>query len=75
MAIKKGYRTNFETLRKAIKNNDAALVECTDATTGATVIALCAVSVDPETNEHIIAPFTKMFDGNPYDELLPPEQS
>jgi hypothetical protein len=71
MAIQKGYQSNLETIIKAAKNGDLALVECTDKVTGNTVIAVCAISyVD---GEYIISPLAKMFDGNPYEELNPPE--
>ncbi|HQA79243.1 MAG TPA: DUF6117 family protein [Methanoregulaceae archaeon] len=70
--IAKGYKTNFETLKRAVKNNDACIVECRDKETGKPVIALCAVSIDPKTREHILAPLAKLFDGNPYEELIPP---
>jgi hypothetical protein len=69
--IAQGYRSNFETLRKAFKSGDVALLECTDAKTGATVIAICTVRHDRDGSV-VMSPFAKMFDGNPFEELLPP---
>ena len=66
MAIAKGYTTNFETLLKAARNKDLFLLECTDAKTGVSVITICAMSQDGAV------PLAKMFDGNPYEELIPP---
>ena len=70
MPIKKGYKSNLETILRAAKLGDLALVECTDQATGKVVIALCAVGhVD---GEYVISPLAKMFDGNPFEELNPP---
>lgn len=70
--IEKGYTQNFETLRRAFHNKDVCLAECTDAKTGARVIAVCAVERD-RIGDFILTPLAKMFDGNPYEELLPPQ--
>lgn len=68
--ITKGYRANFETLERAFKHGDVALMECTDAVTGKPVIAICAVNTI--NGEYEFSPLAKMFDGNPYEELNPP---
>ena len=68
--ITKGYRANFETLERAFKHGDVALMECTDAVTGKPVIAICAVNT--VNGEYEFSPLAKMFDGNPYEELNPP---
>ena len=70
MAIAKGHRANFETLKRAFADGAVALVECTDAKTGKPVITICAVGFDGTDYE--MAPFAKMFDDNPYEELNPP---
>lgn len=70
MAISKGHKANFETLKRAAANGHLALVECTDKKTGATVIAVCAIGRDG--SDYTVHPFARMFDGNPYDELNPP---
>lgn len=71
MAIPEGYRQNFQTLLDAVGNNQAALVECKDAATGKPVMVICALSFS-EDGSVTMSPFAKMFDGNPYEELLPP---
>jgi hypothetical protein len=68
--INEAYKANFETLRLAFKNGDTALVECTDANTGEVVIAICAVFKDG--GSVAVVPLAKMFNGNPYEELMPP---
>ena len=68
--ITEGYKANFETLKRAFKNKVVALMECTDAVTGKPVIAICAVNTT--NGEYEFSPLAKMFDGNPYEELLPP---
>ena len=68
--ITEGYKANFETLKRAFKNKVVALMECTDAVTGKPVIAICAVNT--ANGEYEFSPLAKMFDGNPYEELLPP---
>lgn len=72
MAIANGYKANFETLQRAIKDGAALLMECYDATTGKPVIAICAANFDGK--EYQMVPLAKMFDGNPYEELIPPMQ-
>lgn len=68
--ISKGHKANFETLKEAFKNEDVILMECTDAETGKPVITVCAVDV--VNGEYEFSPLAKMFDGNPFEELLPP---
>jgi hypothetical protein len=45
-------------------------VECTDAKTGEIVVAVCAV--EEYEDEYRIIPLAKMFNGDPYEELIPP---
>lgn len=71
MSIPEGYKANFETLLKAAKNGDLALVECTDTLTSKPVFTLCAIG--HEGGEYAMSPLAKMFDGNPFDELNPPQ--
>jgi len=73
MAIAEGYQTNFKTLLKAIGNNDVLLMECKDAKTGNPVVVVCACYQDAKTKEIVTVPLAKLFDGNPYEELIPPE--
>ena len=66
-----GYKHNFETMLAAARNGDLALVECTDAKTGEIVIAVC-IMIDHTDGSTDIMPVAKMFNGNPYEELIPP---
>jgi hypothetical protein len=72
MALTKGYLANFKTLSKAFANKDAGLVECTDVETGKPVMVICAFSHYSATGEVTTVPLAKLFDGNPYKELVPP---
>ena len=67
-----GHKANFEALRTAFLNGSICLAECRDATTGAKVATVCAVETDDEGGEMGLVPFARMFDGNPYDQLVPP---
>jgi hypothetical protein len=72
MTIAKGYQKNLSTLARAIINGDAGLMECTDVETGKPVVIICAFEHNPDTEEVTTIPLAKMFDGNPYDQLIPP---
>ena len=76
MAIPEAYSKNFATLQHAQDNGDLALVECTDAKTGQPVYTICAIErhYDEHDNytDYVMVPLAKMFDGNPYEELVPP---
>jgi Family of unknown function (DUF6117) len=72
MSIASGYINNFDTLCHAMERGEVGLLECKDAKTGQTVIALCAVQTDSDRSVSMI-PLAKLFDGNPYEELIPPE--
>lgn len=65
-------KRNFQTLVDAAKADRLALVSCQDASTGELVPTLCAVNEDGDQIE--LVPFGRLFDGNPYDQLLPPVQ-
>lgn len=69
--LKPGDRANFETLKRAFLEGDAALLECTN-TKGEYVAVICAAYQDEETKEIVMTPFAKLFEGNPYDEVTPP---
>jgi hypothetical protein len=70
--IADGYKKNFKTLLEAVGLNDVCLLECTDAATGKPVMAICALNRTDE-GEVMFVPIAKMFDGNPYEELMPPD--
>lgn len=66
-----GYATNFTTLAKAFAAKDVALVECTCKQTGKPVIVIAAINRHKDKSI-TITPLAKMFDNNPYEELIPP---
>lgn len=70
MALLKGHKTNFNTMLRAGRNGDLALMECTDAVTGNSVTVICMVGRDKD--EFVMTPVAKMFDGNPYEEVRSP---
>lgn len=71
MSIPTGHQTNFNTMLKAAKNGDLALLECTDAKSGAPVYTVVMVG-RTKGGGFQMTPVAKMFDGNPYDEVSPP---
>lgn len=70
MAVPEGHKHNLETIVRAAKDKRLMLIECTDAKTGATVVTLGALSDADDGFEFV--PLAKMFDNNPYEELMPP---
>jgi hypothetical protein len=70
--LNKERKTNLKTLIKAAKNDGLALLECTDAKTGKQVSVICAIYRDQDRYINLV-PLAKQFDGNPYDELIPPK--
>jgi len=67
--IPKGHKNNFETLKQAAANGDLALMECHCSATGNPVMVLCAVNRCQD--EFVFVPVAKLFDGNPYEEVIP----
>jgi hypothetical protein len=67
--IPKGHKNNFETLKQAAINGDLALMECHCSATGKPVMVLCAVNHSRDEFEFV--PVAKLFDGNPYEEVIP----
>ena len=76
-AIEPGYRQNFDTLRRAAQAGDLALMDCQDRATGRPARIIVAVQYTPGPNgtegEYEMVPLARLFDGNPYDELNPPD--
>ena len=64
--IPEGHQKNLNTIVRAAKNGHLMLIECTDVKTGQPVFTLGAY------DGQALIPFAKMFDGNPYEELIPP---
>lgn len=72
MAIPDHVRANFETLLRAARNGDLALMECTDASNGIPRYVLAAVQRD-DGGEYLFTPFGHLAEGNPYEAYHPPE--
>jgi hypothetical protein len=70
MAIPEAYARNFETLLRAARQGDLALMECVDAVTGETRYVICAVG--REGTDYLFTPFGHLHDGNPYEAYVPP---
>ena len=70
MAIPPGHLKNFETLKRAFKSGDVALMECNDSKTGEAVTVICMTNRVEDAIEFV--PAARFFNGNPYDELNPP---
>ena len=71
MAIPKGHKRNFNTLVKAFRAADVALMECQLAATGETVAVICAANGLPDGGIEFV-PFATLFNGNPYAAVNPP---
>jgi hypothetical protein len=71
MTIVQQHSRNFETLKAAFLNRDAALLECQLKATGELVAVVVAVNRD--TDEFAFVPIAMMFNGNPYECLNPPK--
>ena len=82
MALTDAEKANFETLKRAVRNDDLALMECTDRATNERVPTLCAAELveasedAPEGTEPEMQfiPIAKLFTQDPYKELLPPAE-
>lgn len=74
MAIPDYARANFETLLKAAKAGDLALMECTEVETGEIRFVLCAVGRDADQigGDYVMTPFGHLAPGNPFDAYIPP---
>lgn len=70
MAIPHHHRTNFNTLLRAAADGNLALMECTDATTGALRYVICAIGRD--AGDYVFTPFGHLADGNPFEAYRPP---
>ena len=71
MSLSVGQKRNFNTLRRAFRTGDAALVECHSAASGETTAVICAVNRLPDGQFEFVLVAT-MFSGNPYEAVNPP---
>ena len=72
MPLSAGQKRNFNTLRRAFRAGDAALMECQVAATGETAAVICAANRLPDASVEFI-PFAMLFPGNPYQAVNPPD--
>jgi len=70
MKLSRGIQANFNTLLKACEAGRLALLDCQDARTGEHVPVI--VAINGEGEEYAFVPLAKMFVGNPYEEVKPP---
>lgn len=71
MSIPDHARANFQTLLRAAKRGDLALMECTEISTGEIRFVICAVGRDD--GGYVFMPFGHLADGNPFEAYRPPE--
>ena len=74
MALTKGERANFETLKRATVRGHLALIESTIKTTGERVAVLCAMGWSDETQEYLVTPIGHLCPDNPYEYYADPTQ-
>jgi hypothetical protein len=71
MPLSVGHKQNFNTLRRAFRTGDAALMECQLAATGETAAVVCAVNRLPDGQFEFV-PIATLLPGNPYEAVNPP---
>ena len=64
--LPKGHRANFETLKKAHRNGDLALVSATRKADGAPVALVCAIEI-LENGDFRPIPLAEMVNDNPFE--------
>ena len=62
---------NFQTLLDAAINADLCLMECSYADSTELCNVICAVHQQKDGSFEFV-PLAKLFDGNPYEEIIPP---
>jgi len=72
MALAKNHKKNFDTLIKAIRAGDVALMECQMAATGETSAVICA-AVEVSSGNVEFFPFAMLFNDSPYKLVSPPK--
>jgi hypothetical protein len=74
MAIPDAIKTNFNSLEKAFRNGDIALLECRKRSDGKPAYAICAINLHGQADrepEIEMVPLGMMFDDDPYEMLIP----
>lgn len=73
MAIPSSIGANFDTMKTACRAGDLSLMECVDKD-GNPVYIVCMMNRYDDGDIEFV-PVAKMFTGNPYEEVFPPEES
>ena len=71
MPLREGDKNNFETLERAFKEGQAALMDVRRRSDGKKVAAIVAVGRDDDDN-YMFTPFAIMVEGNPFELFDPP---
>lgn len=67
------HAANLETLVRAARNGDLALLECVDRFTGELVAVVCAVGFDG--TDCTFTPFAALENGNPFERWMSPAEA
>jgi hypothetical protein len=70
--INPGNRKNLDTINAAARDGNLCLMLCHWKDSGKPVDVLCAVNRQ-ENSDSAFVPLATLFDGNPYELLLPPQ--
>jgi Family of unknown function (DUF6117) len=68
------FRTNFNSLEKAFRNGDIALIECRDRRNGEPAYVICVINLHRQADrgpEIEMVPFGLMFNNDPCEMLIP----
>ena len=71
-AIPAEMREQFRSLLLAVVNHELCLVSCKDCKTGAPVFVICIATVSETDGTPNLTPLARMYDTNPYLEIIPP---
>ena len=66
MALRVGDKANFETLLRAARHGNLALVESRRVRDGSYVALLAAITMD-QAGSFVVTPFAELPDGNPFE--------
>ena len=68
-------KENFETLTRAIKQNQVCLMDCIEKASGEHVAVICAVQPAKNGSDEMeFVPFARFFNGDPYEMLISPQE-
>jgi hypothetical protein len=73
MALRDGDKMNFATLLKVFANGDACIIEA--ETLGGNTVAVICAATKAEDGSVILQPFARMFEGDPLEEVVMPDEA